>query len=234
MSPSAHASPGAGTPATTGSTSPARLVVVPVFSNALHAGSTSVAYSAVSVRNNSLTTTKGVFFSAASASSRSGQCSTGFTPSNASAPSLPSRPASSIACVSSEPGRGNIPTASAPRAFGASPSTNVCSTVPAGNVAAQASTAALSLDGAPSHTSAMRRAPAGIASIASANVAARVLRIAGEDAWSPTTISVAPLCRTALRMRRSSTGASCAGERPKVMMQFAFSRSTCVPPVSPG
>ena len=35
--------PGAGTPATTGSTSPARFVVVPVFSKALHAGSTSVA-----------------------------------------------------------------------------------------------------------------------------------------------------------------------------------------------
>ena len=45
-------------------------VVVPVFSNALHAGSTSVASSAVSVMNSSLTTTNGVASSASSASLR--------------------------------------------------------------------------------------------------------------------------------------------------------------------
>ena len=59
-----------------------------------HAGSTSVASSAVSVMNSSLTTTNGVARSAASTSARSGKRRTGLAPRIASTPSLPARAAS--------------------------------------------------------------------------------------------------------------------------------------------
>ena len=74
------------------------------------------------------------------------------------------------------------------------------------------------------------RGRAGIALTASANVAAAIQRRNGGAAWSPTRLSVAPLCETALRMRRSMTGAVCAGGRPTMTIACAFSRSAWLPP----